>query len=181
MIAIDDRQRLLDLARRALVARVQRHQPPLVPPGFDLSASGAFVTAYCQGELRGCLGALELSQPLAEAIVRLAGDVAVNDYRFNPLQLYELEAVTLDISVLTPPQIVADWTEIVIGRDGVIIERGSLKGLLLPQVAIEHQWDRETFLAHACLKAGLPREAWLHGARILTFSAEVFGDTRLSS
>jgi AmmeMemoRadiSam system protein A len=180
MIPIDDRRRLVQLARAALVARVQGQRPPEAPPDLLLSASGVFVTIYCLGELRGCLGALDVQEPLAEVIVRLGGDVAHHDPRFVPLRVHELGGVTLDISVLTPPEVVADDSDIVVGRDGIIIEHGARRGLLLPQVAPEYGWDRETFLAHACVKAGLASDAWRNGAKILRFEAEVFGEKDLS-
>jgi uncharacterized protein len=180
MIPVEDRRRLVHLAHTALAARVQRLRAPDAPLDLVLSASGIFVTAYCHDQLRGCLGALDVREPVAELIVRLAGDVAQNDYRFDPLRVDELPVVTLDISVLTPPVPVADPSDIVVGRDGLIIEHGARRGLLLPQVALEHGWDRETFLAHTCLKAGLNPEAWRSGATILRFEAEVFGDARPS-
>jgi AmmeMemoRadiSam system protein A len=179
MIPIDDRRRLMQLARAALVARVHRQRPPEAPHDLTLSASGVFVTIYCLGELRGCLGALGVHEPLGEVIVRLGGDVAQHDHRFVPLQVHELGGVTLDISVLTPPEVVCDCSDIVVGRDGVIIEHGARRGLLLPQVAPEYGWDRETLLAHACLKAGLAKDAWRNGATILRFEAEVFGEKDL--
>ncbi len=141
-----------------------------------MPAYGVFVTIYCHGLLRGCLGSLESREPLAHAVIRLAGDVAHDDFRFEPLRAHELEAVDLDISVLSAPEVVNDPSEIVVGRDGLIIERGRRRGLLLPQVAPEHGWDRETFLAHTCVKAGLAPDAWRNGATILRFQAEVFGD-----
>ena len=176
MIAAADRKRLLDLAREALIARVRAQRAPVAPADLNLPASGAFVTVYCHGELRGCLGTLDAREPLAEAIVRLGGEVAGNDYRFEPLRADELPQIVLDVSILTPPQQVRDPSEIVIGRDGLIVEQGTRKGLLLPQVATEHCWDRDTFLAHTCAKAGLPPDAWRKGATILRFEAEVFGD-----
>lgn len=179
MIPLDNRRRLLQLARTAMAARVQRQRPPEVPRDLTLSASGVFVTAYCRAELRGCLGALDVQEPVPDVIVRLAGDVAQHDYRFEPLRLHELSAVTLDISILTPPAAVLDTSEIVVGRDGLIIELGRRRGVLLPQVAPEHGWDRETFLVHTCLKAGLPADAWRTGANVLRFEAEVFGDAHL--
>jgi AmmeMemoRadiSam system protein A len=176
MIPHPARKRLLDLARAALIARVRGERPPLPPDDLDIPAAGAFVTLYCDGVLRGCLGTLDGREPLAEMVVRLGADVACNDHRFEPLRAAELAAVALDVSVLTPPQPVMDAATIVVGRDGLIIEQGARKGLLLPQVAIEHGWDRDTFLAHTCVKAGLPPDAWRWGARILRFEAEVFGD-----
>lgn len=175
MIREADRQRLLDLARAAIVARVTRQRPPDALPSLDIPVSGAFVTVYSRGELRGCLGTLDPREPLGEVIVRLGGDVSQNDYRFDPIRPAELDAVEIDLSILTQPELVADPVSIVVGRDGLIVERGSRKGLLLPQVATEHGWDRETFLAYTCQKAGLPPDAWRHGARIWRFQAEVFG------
>jgi AmmeMemoRadiSam system protein A len=171
-----DRQRLLALARAALVARVRRESPPAPPDHLNVVTAGAFVTVYCRGELRGCLGTLDPRERLAEAIARLGADVAEKDVRFAPLCVAELEAISLDVSVLTAPQVVTSLTEVVIGRDGLIVEQGARKGLLLPQVAVEHGWDRETFLAHTCLKARLPADAWRCGATIFRFEAEVFGE-----
>lgn len=175
MIPTVDRKRLLDLARAALVARVRREHPPEIPADLHVEACGAFVTVYCQGELRGCLGTLDAREPLAEAIARLGADVATHDHRFEPLHDHELNAVALDVSILTAPEPVIDPLDIRVGRDGLIVEQGSRRGLLLPQVATEHGWDRESFLAHTCVKAGLPADAWRRGARILRFQAEVFG------
>jgi AmmeMemoRadiSam system protein A len=176
MIAVLDRRRLLDLARRAVAARVRREPPPVAPHDLQLSASGVFVTIYFRGELRGCLGTLELGEPVAEAVVRLGGDVAHRDYRFAPLRVDELHAIRVDLSVLTAPVRVEAVSEIVLGRDGLIVEHGARRGLLLPQVAPEHGFDRDTFLAHTCLKAGLPGDAWQRGAAIYRFEAEVFGE-----
>ena len=171
-----DRDRLLRLARAALIARVRSERRPEPPDDLQVAASGAFVTLYCRDELRGCLGTLDGRPLLAEAIVRLAGDVAREDYRFEPLRVDELDEVHLEISVLTEPEIVTDPAEIVVGRDGLIAEQGARKGLLLPQVAPEHGWDREAFLSHTCVKAGLPPDAWRKGATIWRFHAEVFSE-----
>lgn len=176
MIADADRSRLLALARRALVARVERLAPPDLPDELSLTAAGVFVTVYCRGELRGCLGAVEHVDRVAEFVRRLADDVAHADYRFEPLRVDELRDVTLDVSVLTAPQLVADPSEIVVGRDGLIVELGAKRGLLLPQVATEHGWNWETFLDHTCVKAGLERNAWRNGATVFRFEAEVFGE-----
>jgi AmmeMemoRadiSam system protein A len=108
--------------------------------------------------------------------VRLGAEVAHRDPRFEPLHAQELREITIDVSVLTEPVRVADVSEIVLGRDGLIVEQHGRKGLLLPQVAPEHGFDRETFLAHTCRKAGLPADAWHTGAAIYRFEAEVFGE-----
>jgi AmmeMemoRadiSam system protein A len=176
MIGHEHRRRLVDLARRALVARVRRQRPPEPPAMLNVPASGVFVTIYHRRELRGCLGTLDAAEPLADAVVRLGGDVAHRDYRFDPLEIHELEEITIDLSVLTEPKRVDDPTEIEVGRHGLIIEHVGRKGLLLPQVAPEHGFDRETFLAQTCLKAGLPPDAWQQGAIIYRFEAEVFGE-----
>lgn len=180
MIDSETQRALLGIARAALEARVRGEPTPPLPVGLDFAGAGVFVTVFCAGELRGCLGSLDAGDSLLEAIVRLAEDVAREDYRFAPLALHELEGVTLDVSILTPPIPVADPLTIVVGRDGLIVEHGRHRGLLLPQVAVEHGWDRETLLNQTCVKAGLQPDAWKNGARILRFEAEVFGDGKPS-
>ena len=175
-ISIDDRARLLALARQALEARVRRLPPPSCPYGgvFDLPR-GAFVTIQHRGELRGCLGRLE-PQRLADTILHLAAVVSDSDLRFDPVQSHELSDVDLEISILTPEWEIASIDEIEIGRHGLIVEQGYRRGLLLPQVPVEHDWRVMTFLEHTCLKAGLPRDAWQRGACLKVFEAEVFGE-----
>jgi AmmeMemoRadiSam system protein A len=176
MISTGNRQRLLELARTALVARVRRGPAPLSPRDLAVPSSGLFVTIRWKGELRGCLGTLDGRERLADSVVRLSGDVAHADYRFQPLAAHELDDVSMALSVLTPTEVVGDPATIEIGLDGLIVQQGRRQGLLLPQVATEHGWDRETFLAHTCIKAGLPPDAWQRGAVILRFQAEVFGE-----
>ena len=176
-ISSDDQQRLLRLARQALDARVRREPPPPVEYGGALDwPCGAFVTIHHRGELRGCLGRLDVDAPLADTIAHLAAVVSDSDSRFNPVSARELPDISVEISVLTPEQEVRSIEEIEIGRHGLIIEHGHRRGLLLPQVATEHGWNRETFLDHTCRKASLPPDAWRHGARILIFEALVFGE-----
>jgi len=178
----EDRSRLLALARRALEARVRRDPAPSVERGGGLDAPmGAFVTVHSHGELRGCLGRLETDRPIAENVVHLAAVVSDSDPRFAPLRPAELADVDIEISALTPEEEVHDISEIEVGRHGLIVEQGYHRGLLLPQVATEYNWDRETFLEHTCLKAGLPRDAWRNGARIFRFEAQVFGEDRQPS
>lgn len=177
MISEPDRARLLAFARAALVARVTGAPPPVLPDDIDVDASGVFVTIHVRGDLRGCLGTLDAREPITIAVSRLAADVSHRDYRFPPVSLAEIDHLTLEMSVLTPPQRVSDPSdpsEIVVGRDGLIVEHGSRTGLLLPQVAPEHGWGREELLAHTCVKAGLPADAWQHGASVYRFEAEVF-------
>ena len=137
---------------------------------------GAFVSIHRHGHLRGCLGRLTLDTPLGQAIVHLAGIVADSDPRFAPVSPRDLPDLRIEISVLTPPCDVTSIGDIEAGRHGLIVEDGDARGLLLPQVAAEHGWTPETFLEQTCLKAGLPRDAWKKGARILVFEAQVFGE-----
>ncbi len=177
MIDFDDQRWLLALARRALDARVRRLPPPEPERGGTLDApAGAFVTIHNRGELRGCLGRLDGQAPLAERIAQLAASVSDSDPRFDPVSLLELPDIDIEISVLTPEREIQDIAQIEPGRHGVIVEQGARRGLLLPQVAVEHQWDRETLVSHACLKAALPRDAWQRGARLLVFEAQVFSE-----
>ena len=177
-MAIEDsvRRRLLQLARAAFEARVRNYAAPVVPRDLSVEAFGVFVTVHHRGNLRGCLGSLDCADCIVESIARLAASVAHEDHRFRPIQIDELAATSLDLSVLTPPERVSDHVTIEIGRHGLIVEQGTRRGLLLPQVAPEHGWDRETFLAQTCVKAGLPPTAWMRGASLYCFEAEVFGE-----
>jgi len=172
-----DRQRLLDLARRALEARVRGLAPPQAVPGGALDAPlGAFVTLHARGELRGCLGRLDPTDALPVTVAHLAAAVADSDPRFPPVRAVELPEIAIEISVLTPAHAVSSVDEIDIGRHGLIVEDGARRGLLLPQVASEHGWSPLEFVEHACVKAGLPRDAWRHAATLSVFEAEVFAD-----
>jgi len=182
VLTADDRTRLLHLARQCLESRVRREPPPLVQRGGGLDAAmGAFVTIHTMGELRGCLGRLETDRSIAENVAYLAAVVSDSDPRFSPLRASELPYTDIEISALTPEEEVGEISEIQIGRHGLIVEEGCHRGLLLPQVATEHAWDRDTFLGHTCLKAGLPIDAWRHGARIFKFEAQVFGEKDATS
>ncbi len=177
VLTSETQRRLLAVARDALEARVRRARPPAVPVDeASQIRQGAFVTIFWKDELRGCLGRITSDTPLPELIGLLAQEVADSDPRFDPVQVRELPDITLEVSVLTPEREIASIDEIEIGRHGLIIEQGSRRGLLLPQVPTEHGWDRATFVAQACLKAGLSPDAWRHGARMFVFEAQVFGE-----
>jgi AmmeMemoRadiSam system protein A len=177
MLDNEDQARLLRLARTSLEARVRGTQaPPAERGGLLDEPRGAFVTVHREGELRGCLGRLELDWPLGRTVAHLAALVSDSDPRFDPVSVHELPRLEVEISVLTPERPIDRLDEIEVGRHGVIVERGSRRGLLLPQVASEHGWDRETLLAHTCLKAGLPADAWRGDVRILVFEAQVFAE-----
>jgi len=139
--------------------------------------AGAFVTLTIQGELRGCIGSIVAVEPLYQAVATSARNAAFRDPRFFPLTKDELGRVELEISVMGPIERVMDVEDIVPGRDGLIVSRGSQAGLLLPQVATDWGWGREEFLRQTCVKAGLPKDAWKSPeTKIEKFSAEVFGE-----
>ena len=175
LLNADEQRHLLAVAREALIARVSGFPPTLTASG-PLLLRGAFVSIHHHGRLRGCLGRIETAEPLAATISALAAAVADSDRRFAPVRASELDGIEIEISVLTPARPIQNIDEIVVGRHGVLVERGTRRGLLLPQVATEHAWDAAAFVAHTCLKAGLPADAWQHGAQVLVFEAQVFGE-----
>jgi AmmeMemoRadiSam system protein A len=137
--------------------------------------AGAFVTLRVQGALRGCIGYPEPDLRLVEVVERCAVSAAVSDPRFRPLSAEEWSNTHLELSVLGPIEPVSYIQDVVVGRDGLIVESGRRRGLLLPQVAIEWNWDAHEFAAQTCIKAGVPRDAWQKGAKLFKFQAEVFG------
>jgi AmmeMemoRadiSam system protein A len=172
-----DRQLLLRIARGAIVAHVAGGQPPDAAGSDLLDGLGAvFVTIHRRGELRGCIGHIEPDEPLGRAIARCAVAACSSDPRFPAVGATELPHLDLELSLLGPLEPIAGPDDIEIGRHGLVVESGWHRGLLLPQVATEWKWDCETFLAQTCHKAGLPRDAWKHGAKLWRFEAEVFGD-----
>lgn len=178
----DDRRALLRLARQAIVAAVANHRVPDESSASPALArpAGAFVTLHHHGRLRGCIGHVEANEPLAGTVVRCAVSAALQDPRFDPLRPGEIPGLEIEISILTPPEIVRP-EEIEIGRHGLFISRGWQRGLLLPQVAVEHQFSREHFLEETCRKAGLALDAWKDPAtEIRAFTCEVFSERNLA-
>jgi AmmeMemoRadiSam system protein B/AmmeMemoRadiSam system protein A len=169
-------QTLLTIARESIEAAVNGQSVPSQPaPGGKLSEPGAaFVTITIGGQLRGCIGYTEAFMPLYQCVSECAVSAAMHDPRFSPLSKAEYPLVELEISVLTPLVDVSDINDIVVGRDGLMISKSGRRGLLLPQVATDYGWDRETFLRQTCHKAGLPADAWQSGAKIQKFTAFVF-------
>jgi AmmeMemoRadiSam system protein A len=138
---------------------------------------GVFVSLHIDKELRGCIGYVEGIQPLQTAVMEMAKSAAFHDPRFEPVGRDEVAKIKIEISVLSPLKKIKDIHEIQIGIHGIVIEKGFYKGLLLPQVATEYNWDLETFLNHSCIKAGLSPEAWKSKeTRIDIFSAEIFSE-----
>src|SRR5688572_11780640 len=184
MALLDDESRkyLLQIARAA-IARAIGAMPvgdpiPNVESRIprDLLA-GAFVTLRIKGALRGCIGYPEAELPLVAVVERCAVSAAISDPRFPPLSAAEWSEIDLEISVLGPIEAVDDIGQVVVGRDGLIVEFGKRRGLLLPQVAVEWSWDASEFAAQTCIKAGLPEDAWQKGARLFKFEADVFSES----
>ncbi len=186
---LEDGKFLVKLARDAIKTYLQTRRKIDIPkdtPKKLREKCGVFVTLNnvkaSNHELRGCIGYPSPVEPLAEATVDSAIQAATNDPRFPPVSLQELNnEVAIEVSVLTPPELVKveDPREypakIQIGRDGLIIERGWYKGLLLPQVAPEWNWNEEEFLSNCCMKAGLSPDSWLiKGTKVHRFQAIIF-------
>lgn len=179
---------LVKLARRAVKEYLETKKVPettRIVPEKLLQPCGVFVTINSieneEKELRGCIGYPYPTDPLVEAVIQSAISAATQDPRFNPLTKDELDKVVFEVSVLTPPQVLEvkrpqDYpSKIRIGEDGLIIEKGMFKGLLLPQVPVEWNWDQEEFLCQCCIKAGLPPDNWLlPSTRIQKFQAIIF-------
>jgi len=172
-------QFLLKLARDTIRACLT-HQPPRLVESDDPAMRqrrAVFVTLRKNGRLRGCMGRLVARQNLINAVRRAAISAATQDPRFPPVTSEELDSISIEISVLSPLREIEDPSEIEVGRHGVIVSQGLRSGVFLPQVAPEQGWDRETMLRHLCAdKAGLPPDAWKHGAALQVFTAQVFGE-----
>jgi AmmeMemoRadiSam system protein B/AmmeMemoRadiSam system protein A len=172
----EERADLLRLARTSVTEFVSRRSVIEDTSGRAKFAAprGVFVTLTKHGDLRGCIGFIEPDAPLGTAVIRAAIYAATEDPRFHPVEPAELKDLAIEISVLTPVREIADPRQVVVGRHGLIVAQGGRKGVLLPQVPVENKWDRETFLEQGCLKAGLPPDAWRHGATLSVFEAIVF-------
>ena len=165
---------LVRLARQSITEYLESGRLTPVPSDTEtrlLQRCGTFVTLNMirgdREELRGCIGYPTPDLPLTEAVIDAAVSAATRDPRFPPLEKGELNRIVVEVSILTPPSIIKVRNpqeypkELQIGRDGLIVEQGYFKGLLLPQVPVEWGWDCEEFLGHCCMKAGLPPEAWI--------------------
>jgi AmmeMemoRadiSam system protein A len=172
----DERTLLLRLAHESILSAIEQRDIPLDPPTDHLAEPrGAFTSLYLRSELRGCVGYVLPVSPVYRTVADTARAAAFEDTRFHPVTLGEARDLEIELSILSPPQrISADTIEI--GRHGLLISMAGRRGLLLPQVPTEHNWDRITFLEQTCRKAGLPLDAWQQGATIEAFTAEVFGE-----
>lgn len=177
-----DKVELLRIARRSVESVVGGHGVPIPKTTSQVlqEPCGAFVTITERGQLRGCIGYTEVAKPLAEVVSEVAAKAALDDPRFPPVSEEELEQIQLDISVLSPLEKVTEIEKIEVGKHGLLLEHGYFRGLLLPQVAVEYNWDRETFLQNTARKAGLPSDAWKDKSTTLySFTAEVFSEEDL--
>jgi AmmeMemoRadiSam system protein A len=173
----EDRVALLQLARDAITAWVLgRDAPPPAPALVMERCAGVFVSLHKERDLRGCIGHIEQDQAIAPLVARCAVAAATSDPRFPPVTPSELAALQIEVSILGPLERIAGAADVEIGRHGLVVEQGWSRGLLLPQVAVEWQWDSEDFLCQTCVKAGLPRDAWKNEAALWRFEAEVFGE-----
>lgn len=172
----EEKQQLLALARTAISEYITNGTiiSPVIQNQRFNQPGAAFVTITKHGKLRGCIGYSEPVAPLARVIIQAAILAATRDSRFSPVRPEELKSLEVEISVLTPLKEINNPNKVQAGRHGVLIVKGESRGLLLPQVAKENGWNRDTFLEQACLKAGLPPTAWRGGAKIYVFEAVVF-------
>jgi AmmeMemoRadiSam system protein A len=174
---IEERRILLHLAHQSIEAAFNNRDIPLEAPSPHLAeARGAFTTVYLEGQLRGCVGYVFAIASLYRTVAETARAAAFEDTRFWPVSRDEAPRLEVSLSILSPLQeIRADDVEV--GRHGLLVSQHGHRGLLLPQVPVEHQWTRITFLEQTCRKAGLPFDAWKKGATIEAFTAEVFADS----
>lgn len=172
------KKRLLEIARQSIENYItNREKAKFSETDAELiKKKGAFVTIKKGGNLRGCIGHIVADSPLCQTIADMAVEAAFGDPRFPSLLGRELKEVKIEISALSELKKTEDVSKIEVGKHGILIRKGVNSGLLLPQVATECGWNREEFLEHTCLKAGLPKDAWRERASIYIFSAEVFGE-----
>lgn len=174
-LAEAQRRELFWIARQAISRALQGEnwEPPAGEDGLNLK-SAVFVTLRRHGDLRGCIGSIVARASLREAVSQSAVNAALNDHRFKPLQERELPDIGIEISILSPFRLLARPDDLVPGRHGLLVEQGRYRGLLLPQVATEHRWNRQAFLEHTCRKAGLDPDAWKSpDTALYTFTAEI--------
>ncbi|MFZ0731315.1 MAG: AmmeMemoRadiSam system protein A [Candidatus Sulfotelmatobacter sp.] len=176
--SLQEQTLLLRLAHDSILSALERREISFDPPSPHLAElRGAFASLYLNGELRGCVGYLSPTRSLYKTVAEVARAAAFEDTRFYPVTIEEARNLEIELSIMSPPQPIAPEA-VEVGRHGLLVGIGGFRGLLLPQVAAEHRWDRITFLQQTCQKAGLPPDAWQKGANIEAFTAEVFGDKK---
>ncbi|PIX31821.1 TIGR00296 family protein [Candidatus Bathyarchaeota archaeon CG_4_8_14_3_um_filter_42_8] len=191
-VSLQEGKFLVELARKTVEEYLKSKKRISAPENMSeklLQPCGVFVTINTirdgEKELRGCIGYPYPTTPLVQAVIESAISSATQDPRFYPLSLSELDNVVFEVSVLTPPQLIevkkpSEYLpKIMVGKDGLIVERGMFKGLLLPQVPVEWEWDEEEFLCQCCIKAGLPPDCWLlENTKIYKFQAIIFEEEK---
>lgn len=174
-----ERQSLLEIARNTLESHIRTGKVPEAKPLTPRLSEkrGVFVTLHKKGELRGCIGYVEAIKPVYLAVSEMAVAASTEDPRFPPVKPEELKDIDIEITVMSPLSRTSDPQSVVVGKHGLVMRRGGRSGLLLPQVPVEQGWNREQFLVHTCLKAGLPSDAWKDGStEIYVFTGQVFGE-----
>lgn len=182
-LGFEEKRTLLGLARKAIERCVSQGNREILRIDNDVfqQLAGAFVTLEKEGQLRGCIGRIQAVNPLGEVVQEMAMAAATRDPRFPSVMPGEIMQLHIEISVLSPLEVVRNVEDIVVGKHGLMITGEGLSGLLLPQVAAEYGWDRETFLSHTCMKAGLPLDYWTQeSVKIESFSAEVFSEQEIT-
>ncbi len=175
----EERALLLKLAHEAILSALEHREISLTPPSPHLAGPrGAFTTLYLRGDLRGCVGYVFPVAALYRTVAETARAAAFEDTRFGPVTKEETPELEISLSILSPLRPITP-EQVEVGRHGLLVTLGGNRGLLLPQVAVEHGWDRIRFLEQTCRKAGLPIDAWQLGAKLEAFTAEVFGDREL--
>jgi len=174
----DERRTLLELARRA-ISEATLHNRYLETPGLfgaEHQAAGVFVTLHQRGRLRGCIGQLEGLESLESAIAYCAVAAAKHDPRFAPVEPHEVGELEIEISILSQPERI-EPNAVQVGRHGLLVKRGRMRGVLLPQVPMQFHWDSTKFLEETCRKAGLDKDAWKDPATTLeAFTTEVISE-----
>jgi AmmeMemoRadiSam system protein A len=173
---------LLSLARKTISLKIENKDSSQAQNFSETlkQLAGVFVTLNINDQLRGCIGYVEGIKPIQAAVEEMAIAAAFNDPRFPPLEKEEMQDLAIEVSVLSPLEILDDINTIEVGKHGLIIESGLHRGLLLPQVAVEYNWNNISFLEHTCQKAGLSADAWKdETTKIQVFSAEIFSESDL--
>ena len=173
----EERTQLLRLAHDSIASALEHREIGLEPPTPHFAElRGVFTSLHLHGELRGCVGYVLATCPVYRAVAETARAAALDDNRFQPVTKDEAPHLEIELSILSPAQVIRP-EEVEVGRHGLLISWQGRRGLLLPQVPVERGWDCTTFLEQTCRKAGLPTDAWQDGASVEAFTAEVFGDS----
>jgi len=178
----EEKRELLQLARSTIAVYLERGVKSSSATGNEKyqQKRGVFVTLHRHGELRGCIGYPLPIKTVIEAVIDNAIASATEDPRFPAVSSGELMDLDIEISILSVPQQVNGVEAVNVGRDGIIISKGYKRGLLLPQVPVEQNWDLEQYISYGCMKAGLPKDEWKRGVKIETFQGVVFGEKEYS-